>query len=343
MAPTSGQPVVNQCKYCSKKVDNSSPKCVSCENCENVFHLSCSQRNRGNKIVDLSRNLILCYQCNEEEVYLSDDSRISSEKDALRREIQLLRSLLIEKDARIQELIKINGLLEDKIAYTQNLKIADQVLEKSSTDKNSNLQKNIVDNKGKHASYATKTKVSESTKSNQISGNSSSTKNSADNLEVMVNKQRQIMSHVIELESDLPNRNDDKEFKTVVRRKTRKNIAKGVAETRPEDSFRGKPSKMWLFVGRAVESVQEIDVATYIKKKCSFDNDELLSVKKLSVLGNTNSFQVGIDPKYYDLLVKSEFWPSGIIVRRFRFRSGNQPQRAAPGNFQAELSSLADT
>lgn len=79
---------------------------------------------------------------------------------------------------------------------------------------------------------------------------------------------------------------------------------------------------MWLFIGRAVESVVEADVATYIKNKCTIADDDLLVVKPLSSTAKSRSFQVGIDPKYYSALIQGEFWPAGIVVRRFNFRAG---------------------
>lgn len=86
--------------------------------------------------------------------------------------------------------------------------------------------------------------------------------------------------------------------------------------------FKARPSKMWLYVGKADESVEETHVTDYIKKKCSITEDDHVIVKKLPLLGRSRAFQVGIEPTFYDMLNNADFWPSGVIIRRFNFRFG---------------------
>ncbi|KAK9887553.1 hypothetical protein WA026_023358 [Henosepilachna vigintioctopunctata] len=68
--------------------------------------------------------------------------------------------------------------------------------------------------------------------------------------------------------------------------------------------------------GRAMTSVTESIVKDFIVSKCKITEVE---IKKLSFLGNSSAFQVGIDPAYFEAINQAEFWPQGIIVRRFHF------------------------
>ncbi|KAK9871735.1 hypothetical protein WA026_014188 [Henosepilachna vigintioctopunctata] len=101
--------------------------------------------------------------------------------------------------------------------------------------------------------------------------------------------------------------------------KTNQYETRGCASVSTGDSFRAKPSKMWLYVGRAMTSVTKSIVKDFKVSKCNITEVEDVDVKKLSLLGNSSAFQVGIAPAYFEEINRAEFWPQGIIVRRFYF------------------------
>lgn len=163
------------------------------------------------------------------------------------------------------------------------------------------------------------------------------------------------MNEVLQLcDQDLPGRNqaDDSEgFIEVVNRRrqgskssygmgeinmtrktgtTRKvSVTKGTAPTDAGDLFKARPSKIWLYVGRAEQTVTEAEVTDYIVKKCSVTDKSEVEVKKLDFIGRSSAFQVGVDTKYQDSVNNPEFWPAGIIVRRFKFPARKPRQTGA--------------
>ncbi|KAK9880141.1 hypothetical protein WA026_008656 [Henosepilachna vigintioctopunctata] len=93
----------------------------------------------------------------------------------------------------------------------------------------------------------------------------------------------------------------------------------GSATVASTDSFRAKPSKRWLYVGRAMKTVTESIVEDYIIKKCNITEKDEVEIFKSALLGKSEAFQVGIDPTHLSKISCAEFWPKGIIIRRFHF------------------------
>lgn len=317
------------CKYCSKGVDLKGSKFLKCRDCESIFHYSCSQRVKSIKVVDPQNYLIVCCEVKDADNKKAMTNSAAKEVDIYRMEISYLKTVLSEKDARISELIKINSLLEEKLKFINIVNKFDE------------MQKKISNVDSSISSYAevVHKKLSDQSKK-KTDKNSEQAKISA--TEEIVNKQLSVMGNIISLNNDpIENSKVQEEFQVVNRRKrekqqlTRNNInsterkpiykkyahTKGTALPDPDDMFKARPSKMWLYVGKAAETVEETHVAEYIKKKCSISEDDQLVVRKLSLLGRSRAFQVGIDPKYYDVLSNGDFWPNGVIIRRFNFRT----------------------
>lgn len=122
-------------------------------------------------------------------------------------------------------------------------------------------------------------------------------------------------------------------------------MTKGTAPSQPDDTFRAKPSKMWLYVGRALETVTERDVLEHLRKGCRITSEDEIVVKRLASKGRSSAFQVGIDPGYYSQVLRGEFWPAGIVVRKFIFRFANGSRRSATmdQNFISPTQYLTDS
>ncbi|KAK9873560.1 hypothetical protein WA026_022973 [Henosepilachna vigintioctopunctata] len=93
----------------------------------------------------------------------------------------------------------------------------------------------------------------------------------------------------------------------------------GSAPMKDGDIFRAKSRKIWLFVGRVELEVRELDVLNYIKEKCNISNEAEITVKKLSFEGRSASFRVGVQFKHSEQVNSSDFWPEGLVIRRFNF------------------------
>lgn len=87
--------------------------------------------------------------------------------------------------------------------------------------------------------------------------------------------------------------------------------------------FVSEPRKMWLYVGRAGSRTDVSLVREYIENKLGIKGDQLV-VEALQTAGVTKSYKIGVDHLYYDQVNKSDFWPEGILFRRFRFGSGSR-------------------
>lgn len=71
-------------------------------------------------------------------------------------------------------------------------------------------------------------------------------------------------------------------------------------------------------------------IQRYISKKLSLDEPVTgLVVEQLKTVGHNNSFKVGVHAHYYDAMNNSEFWPSGVVIRRFNFKKQQQWNREA--------------
>lgn len=325
--------VVNPCGYCSKNVDFKSPKCVKCVNCEAFYHMSCSQRVKNVKTVENQPNSIVCCSVEQGPKELTPTGNSCSMASYHQMENQYLKALIAEKDARILELITLNKLLQEK--YEDQNKVAGQTL---ASTKQRNHKKLQIETK-----IVSGNKTLLSTDKNGKQKHSSGNVNKNIDVGGIVDRQSEIMNELIHLTDPTPttieNQRDD-EFKVVVGRKHKRvmsrdalqrrqrNETKGTAKTDPGDPFKARPRKMWLFVGRADDSVSVDTVRAYIANKCTVARQEELYVRKLSSVGKAGAFQVGIDPAYYEMVNVPEFWPSGIVVRRFNFNYRGIPEQS---------------
>ncbi|CAH0547287.1 unnamed protein product [Brassicogethes aeneus] len=121
--------------------------------------------------------------------------------------------------------------------------------------------------------------------------------------------------------------------KVTYKKKTKPNTTKGTAEQEETENFKACPSKMWLYIGRVSEGVEEVDVINYIKKKCNTAVETDIVVSQLSTIGKAKSFKVGISNKYHENLNQASFWPANIIIRRFNFWAHKKNSEEETANF----------
>lgn len=296
---------VSSCGYCSKKVDLKGIKSVKCIVCNKGYHLSCSQRIKTVEMVNQEHGEINC--CGGTEMVSQD---AGDRCESVQLENLYLKKLLEEKEARIQELIKLNKTLEEKIELMNFININIKSI-------------NSIQTSDKVPTYASKTvekkEVKITDKKQAIPITTDSEKNVNKPKEVTLNKYINMVSDIPNVPGNAVQSHDG--YTMVARKKVRSVRRDEVKGSGPqnEEGFVGKPRKFWYFVGRASDTVDESKISNYIKRKCCITKNDDLVVNKLNLESQRNAFQVGIDSKYNDMINNADFWPEGIVVRRFFF------------------------
>lgn len=80
--------------------------------------------------------------------------------------------------------------------------------------------------------------------------------------------------------------------------------------------------KAWLYIGRVQNNIEPKIVKNYLIKEIP-EAESNLVLEKLNTKGTNLSFKLGINFKFKDDIFHENFWPNGIIVRRFNFRVGD--------------------
>lgn len=124
--------------------------------------------------------------------------------------------------------------------------------------------------------------------------------------------------------AQIVNKQED-DFKLVTRRKWRK-YPETIGTGAGSDKLTGIVRKAWLYIGRATKSATTDSVQGYLKEAFP---DIVFSVENLHSKGLFSSFRVSCNFEHLVEINKPELWPSGIVLRQFKFfrqgrNSGNQ-------------------
>lgn len=109
----------------------------------------------------------------------------------------------------------------------------------------------------------------------------------------------------------------------VDRKKKGRKIIHGTAEQ--AGKFTAAEKKAWFFVGRVKDGVGVQDVQSYVEDKLP---GQRVDCEKLSSLGTSGCFKVGVDFGKKDTLEQESFWPKGVKVKQYKFFRG-QPGQVA--------------
>ena len=96
--------------------------------------------------------------------------------------------------------------------------------------------------------------------------------------------------------------------------------------------MRAAERKAWLYVSRLHETVTVETITRFLQRNGIQDNIEC---EQLKTMGKNKAFKLGIPFSHYDKTQEEEFWPQGLIIRRFNFRRTRwEPEAVNLENYQ---------
>lgn len=323
MAANADGTVKGSCKYCKSGVKNS---VISCCVCSSQYHSSCAQRNC----------IIYCNSCklpgdNQAKPELSEDSNIDFSLEAYRN----LKLLVAEQALANKLLMEKVNYLQRKLSERETVRQQPAIVSKNKINvnkANSSIKQN-TDLKDKKE----KDKKHHDNKPGNTQGSKHLESSKEDNAKSLELHQQKIMNDIIDLGRDtagFPSEAEsDQDFQMVTYKRTRKykrpNLGTSTSTHGNEKFEAVKPNnrenrKLWLFISRIKETVQEEDVRAYVagKGNIALQKVDVKSLHTKSVRSNYKSFMVGVPTDLLDLVYGDEFWPSGVAFSRFDFRRG---------------------
>lgn len=329
-----------KCKYCKKSIQKTSAKCVTCSA---MYHTSCALRIAGLVAVGKG-NYVKCCPNNESEVNNPNDQPLRANNikafETLSQELQKCKTeilkelhekekILCEKIQNLEQTLKgLQGNLEQNQvnpATLQNKPVIRSLTADQPNGEVSNIRKRIgsrSDTQGR-PNLNSKHKQ-EKLESNQPDSNYVNISQKDKNNSVTLSQVSSAIENALV--------QTEKQEEPFILVKHRPRASRGSAKN-VNDLLPAAESRRWLYIGKVASTVNAETVENYIKNKITINNGRDLIVEQLRTIGNTNSFKVGITSEIYEDINKCEFWPSGVIFRRFNFkRQFHNNKKAA--NFQ---------
>lgn len=116
---------------------------------------------------------------------------------------------------------------------------------------------------------------------------------------------------------------DETEWKTQPTRRNNQNRQRE-HQTNPtnyarkaSDDLQAASKKAWLYIGKLKDNTTPDNVKKYMEKKGIQGN---IICEELQTQGDNKAFKIGFPFNYIRETEQPEFWPQGIIARRFNFR-----------------------
>lgn len=345
------------CIKCKKSDSASKPAHVACDHCRIIQCVECSGLSVTEARAVLLKNRVIkffCQKCSTSQIdqlaaVVADASSglIGSDlKDLLPALLgDVVRPLcdrMLSLELEIKNLRESNARFIDVITKTPEL--INKINPAQRSDKNK-TDKALVDN-NVHLSRG-KLKVTthnESSAASERVGDVGMSSGGEADVQFAVAGDILQPSTSIERRKTQDDESGSGDFTTVTYRKNRqrRHVTLGTAERSARDSddcvFVGRETsgrKAWLFVSRVGDGVTEVAVRDYIRKKIDVVDDGDVVVREIATgytRKDSKCFQVGVKIEFKDKLYDSEFWPSGVAFRRFRFNFSKG------GNFQKDAS-----
>ena len=126
----------------------------------------------------------------------------------------------------------------------------------------------------------------------------------------------------------------------------KRNVFIGTGETAENESFTGRNDpnkKVWLFISRIPDKIDETAIRNYVKRKSKITDDLDLIVKHIPTKieqskADSKCFQVGIKFNLMDTIYQENFWPRNVAFGRFNFR--RHPSQSTQSSQETESAFL---
>lgn len=135
-------------------------------------------------------------------------------------------------------------------------------------------------------------------------------------------KQETINANILNVNSSITaggSNEDNDDYKVVTYRRNNNKSRAFVGNKVSSAVLAGVEGRIWLFVGRTRPGTTVDAVLDYLKSE--IPNGEFIC-ESINTTGPNPCFKVGAPMALKDRLECSDFWPRGILVRRFNFRIG---------------------
>lgn len=337
-------------KCCVKK---SCKAIYFCVNCEEIYHGSCAKR-KNYKFISKSR-IICCATAPATDDNIPDANlnlnkeefiRMKCKNDELSGQIVLLQKLIDEMSDKNAILKENNRLLIQRVSslesttatnFTHSKDNPKEKHDSSAKDKqqqNSGSYSAILQNNRSDLCIAKSDNTGQAEmeidgvgptpacpKSVNIANVNNERSLGLQNQPIQMGVSAEMVKSAVNNALALNRKGEDDGFTQVSykRRMNRNQIQRGSNVDANNGFIASNSSKMWLYIGKAAQSVNTKTIEDYVTRRLSISGEDLI-IEQLKTIGRTNSFKLGITPQEYERINSSQFWPHGIIFRRFNFK-----------------------
>ncbi|KAJ3647283.1 hypothetical protein Zmor_019169 [Zophobas morio] len=110
--------------------------------------------------------------------------------------------------------------------------------------------------------------------------------------------------------------------------KSKSVIGKCNGELSSEPEFKAAAQRIWLHVSRVESGTRKEKIMAYLQRKCP--GKDFVIEELSSDTGRSSTFKLGPDYELKDILYSGEFWPQGVMIRRFNFFRGHSKSTNNP-------------
>lgn len=347
MASSDATKVFVKCLVCNEDITDEE-KWFKCYFCENATHYGCSALKSAEiKFLEKCSNVI--WQCDECVTQHKPQSKfdilLSLSKNCM-EEIQSLKIQINAQNEIINKLtfsnckiisentqpatsapsitntVKTVGYAENTIKNIKNITNTVQAVGHAENTVNNKINTGAVN----------KTSSQPIKKSARLHRTRLASSNDKTDVETKITDSRELVntlqahdSDVISCEqgAEIQNKTDFKLIENdgfeLPKRKTRKprSITNIVGVNNTSNSLQAAPRKAWYFLGRLKPNTESTEIIDYLNKKMP-DTD--IQCEKLISQGVNSCFKVGVDFEGREKIEDPNFWPIGVILRRYIFR-----------------------
>lgn len=314
-----------RCDNCDKLLNKSNT--ITCQSCKKACH-------KNNICENLSEETFECSQCLKDNVNLNSSllsnssasventlnntTRVKPQGDMvnenryLKHENELLKKL-------VREMEENNSLLKFKIHVLEN----DSKTVKST--KATNVKHPVCKPKLQNPSVrhiSQNVSVPRSEMETTVQNTSSKTYPNTTKKEEEQKELVAIAVHHKNTENTHTEYNNrtDGTWQTVERKKRPSTVIRGTAEKVETSTLAAADRLAWLYVGRCRSETTEQDITEYLRQKMPSHRFFVNEIKKHESNQNINkSFRVGVEFLLLTELMKPEFWPKNIVIRKYQF------------------------